>query len=183
MNISFAEPERLTLIFDAENREEWQRTSHILASLNLNSNMIVADVGAGTGYFSNIFANIAKKVHAIDCEPNMVSYMQHRFANTKYHNVEVAQSSVIDPCIPEGVDLVFVANTYRFIQDRPTFLQNLRAQVTSNTKLFFIDFKGENSRVSPQMVRAEIEQAGFSIVNMDITGCPDHYVMEFFKIK
>ncbi|MGF1740589.1 class I SAM-dependent methyltransferase [Vibrio profundum] len=183
MGMSFTEPEKLTLIFDAENREEWQRTSHVLNCLSINSEMTVADIGAGTGYFSNIFAGMAKKVHAIDCESNMVRYMQNRFADSQHGNIKVTQSTLADPCIPEGVDLVFIANTYRFIQDRVTFLQNLWAQVSSQAQLIIVDFKGENARVSPQMAAAEVEQAGFSIVNMDMSGCPDHYVMELAKAE
>lgn len=183
MGISFAEPEKLTLVFDSENREEWQHTSHILKCLAINSEMAIADIGAGTGYFSNIFAGMAKKVHAIDCEPNMVSYMQSRFADSAHRNIEVTLSTFTDPCVPEGVDLVFVANTYRFIQDRQAFLQNLRTQVSSQTKLFFVDYKGDNARVSPQMAITEVEQAGFSVANMDMDGCPDHYVMEFARVE
>lgn len=179
MGISFAEPERLTLIFDAENREEWQHTSHILDCLALNKSLTIADIGAGTGYFSNLFVEQANKVFAIDCEPNMVNYLQNRFVDSAINNIEVIQSSFTDPCVPAGVDVVFVANTYRFIHDRPTFLSNLASQVSAQTKLFFVDFKGENARVSPQMARQEVEDAGFTIVKMDMTGCPDHYVMQF----
>lgn len=183
MGISFAEPEKLTLIFDADNREDWQRTSHILQCLNLNKTMTVADVGAGTGYFSNLFSGLAKTVHAIDCEPNMVSYMQKRFSDAALSNVLVTQSTPTNPSIPHGVDLVFVANTYRFIADRPTFLHHLHAQVSCQTRLVFVDYKGDNARVSPQMARDEVEQAGFSVSSMDTTGCPDHYVMTFCKTE
>lgn len=181
--MSFAEPEKLTLIFDAENREEWQRTSYILERLAIRDDMTVADIGAGTGYFSNIFAAQAQKVYAIDCEPNMVSYMQRRFQQSSHSNVDISQSTKTDPCLPNGVDLVFVANTYRFIRERPQFLNNLHAQVSPNTHIVFVDFKGEQAQVSPQMVVAEIEQAGFRVIDLDVSGCPDHYVLSFAKVS
>ena len=76
--VSFAEPARLSFIFDAEDREQWQKSSAILQRMALQPEMVVADVGAGTGYFSRLFAQIlsAGRVHAIDSEPNMVTHMQ-----------------------------------------------------------------------------------------------------------
>jgi len=99
MSISFADPERLKEVFDGENREEWQKTSYIIKKLDLNNNVVIADVGAGTGYFSNLFSQIAVKgkVYAIDCEINMVNYMKNRFNSADFHNVEVLQSQLDDP--------------------------------------------------------------------------------------
>lgn len=184
MGISFSDPERLKEIFDAENREEWQKTSYIMKYLQLNSNTIIADVGAGTGYFSDLFSQKLSdgKVYAIDCETNMVTYLKNRFSNSRLNNVDIIQSKGEDPCIPVNVDMVFIANTYRFINDRATFLCNLFQQVESHTRLVFVDFKGSHARVSADMAINEVQQAGFEIINLDITGCPDHYILTFRKL-
>ena len=184
MGISFSDPERLKEIFDGENREEWQKTSYIMKHLQLNSNTVIADVGAGTGYFSDLFSQTLSdgKVYAIDCEPNMVTYLKSRFSNSRLNNVDIIQSKSEDPCIPRDVDMVFIANTYRFINDRSAFLGNLFQQVESNTRLVFVDFKGSHARVSPDMAINEVQQAGFEIINLDITGCPDHYILTFRKL-
>lgn len=183
MGISFANPEKLKEIFDGENREAWQRTSHIIKTLQLNANTIIADVGAGTGYFSNIFSqNITNgKVYSIDCEPNMVAYLNNRFSDDRFHHVDIIHSSHNDPCIPKDADMVFVANTYRFISDRETFLGNLFQQVKQDTRLVLVDFKGSNARVSPEMAVQEVKRAGFEILNFDTTGCPDHYILSCQK--
>ena len=185
MAISFSEPERLTNIFDAENREEWQKTSHIIRELQLSSDMTIADVGAGTGYFSNIFSQTLcnGKVYSIDCEPNMVTYLQDRFSHDSFHNVQVIQSVMQDPCIPADVDIVFVANTYRFITDRGTFLSNLFQQIQDHTQVIFVDFKGSNARVTTEMATNEVQQAGFEVSSLDIIGCPDHYILAFKRGK
>ena len=101
---SFAEPERLTLIFDAPDREDWQKTSRILAQMDLQPAMQIADVGAGTGYFSQLFAERVPdgRVYALDNEPNMVAHMQRRFADAGTAQVEVRQSQAADPCLPAG---------------------------------------------------------------------------------
>ena len=181
--ISFAEPERLSEIFDSDNREEWQNTSHILRALDLKDDAIIADVGAGTGYFTEQFAKQLPngKVYAIDNEANMVAYMNRRFGNTEFTNIHIHQSTSIDPCLPKGVDVVFLANVYRFIRERDTFLANLYEQTTANTSIVFVDFRGEHARVSPQTASEEVIKAGFEINTMDTEGCPDHYIMTFSK--
>ncbi|PWI32427.1 class I SAM-dependent methyltransferase [Vibrio albus] len=181
MGISFSEPERLKEIFDAEHREEWQKTSHIMSSLALRENEVIADIGAGTGYFSNLFSQTIKsgKVYAIDCEPNMVAYMKNRFSESGFAHLTVVQSEADDPCIPAGVNTVFLANTYRFILKRNEFLQKMREQTAPGTRFVFVDFKGSHARVSPQMAMDEVQGAGFKVLNFDAEGCPDHYILTF----
>ncbi|MEC5317743.1 class I SAM-dependent methyltransferase [Brenneria populi subsp. brevivirga] len=179
--IAFSEAERLSRIFDAENREEWQRTSHILRVLDLRPQTAIADVGAGTGYFSRLFADRAPegRVYALDAEPNMVAFMQRRFANEARANIEVRQSRHDDPCLPPGLDVVFLANVYRFIRERRPFLARLRQQVDADTRLMFVDLKHAQAQVSPQQAAAEVEAAGFRVASLDLTGCPDHYILQF----
>ncbi|AMO54943.1 methyltransferase type 11 [Endozoicomonas montiporae] len=174
--ISFAEPERLSEIFDSDNREEWQNTSHILKTLGLQEPMIIADVGAGTGYFTRLFAERVNKVYAIDNEPGMVAYMEKRFNNSSFSNIEIRQSSATNPCLPQQVDIVFLANVYRFIKERDTFLSTLYEQTTVDTTIVFVDFRGAHARVSPETATKEVKQAGFEIQAMDSEGCPDHYI-------
>ncbi|MXR37050.1 class I SAM-dependent methyltransferase [Craterilacuibacter sinensis] len=181
--ISFSEPERLSLIFDAPDRQEWQNTSRILEVLELRSDMIVADVGAGTGYFTALLAERLPQghVYAIDPEPNMVRHMQTRFADSKMGAITVSQSLLTDPCLPSYCDLVFLANVYRFIHDRPLFLTHLYQQILTQTRVVFVDFKGSNARVSPAQAVAEVVAAGFTVRELDESSCPDHYIMHFYK--
>ncbi|WP_192457460.1 class I SAM-dependent methyltransferase [Musicola keenii] len=181
--ISFSEAERLSQIFDADNREEWQKTSHILRVLNLRPDSVIADVGAGTGYFSSLFAEqlTAGTVYALDTEPNMVSYMERRFAMEARANIRVGLSLHTDPCLPAGLDVVFMANVYRFIREREAFLAQLYRQIDAATRVVFVDFKGSQSRVGPQQAQAEVVAAGFVVDEMDLEGCPDHYILQFRK--
>ena len=181
--ISFSEAERLSLIFDSGNREEWQRTSHIMNTLDLKPDMVIADVGAGTGYFSSQFSDLLPRgrVYALDTEPNMVSYMDNRFSEEKRTNVETGLSKAADPCLPAGLDVVFLANVYRFIKERDVFLGNIFQQVDHTTQIMFVDFRGSNARVTPQQAVNEVTEAGFEVEDMDMTGCPDHYILRFRK--
>lgn len=181
--VSFAEPARLSVIFDAEDREQWQKSSAILQRMGLQPEMVVADIGAGTGYFSRLFAQIlsAGRVHAIDCEPNMVAHMRQRFAHEGLDNVSVHLSQPADPCLPVVPDWVFLANVYRFIQEREAFLGRLLVQMGEQTRGLLVDFKGAQAAVSPTQARAEVQQAGFVVDELDLQTCPDHYLLHFHK--
>lgn len=181
--VSFSEAERLSQIFDADNREEWQRTSAILAKLALQPDTVIADVGAGTGYFAQLFAQRVPqgRVYALDTEPNMLTYMARRFAAEPFSNITIQASEHSNPQLPQGLDVVFLANVYRFIRDRQTFLAQLHQQFASDTRGMFVDLKHEQAQVSPQQVMAEIETAGFKVVEMDLIACPNHYILQFVK--
>ncbi len=181
--VSFVNPDHCSAIFDSENRSEWQNTPHILAKLNLKEDSIVADVGAGTGYFASQFAKLAPKgrIYALDTEPNMVSFMSSRFRHEQLRNVVTEISLPEDPSLPAKVDIVFLANVYRFIRKRPEFLASIFSQIDCDTSVFIIDYKGENARVKPYQALDEIRMAGFRVEDMDMSGCPDHYIMKCKK--
>uniref|UniRef100_A0ABW8H1V7 Class I SAM-dependent methyltransferase n=1 Tax=Pectobacterium jejuense TaxID=2974022 RepID=A0ABW8H1V7_9GAMM len=181
--ISFSETERLSQIFDAENREEWQRTSRILDKLALQPDTVIADIGAGTGYFSQLFAERVPqgKVYALDTEPNMLAYMERRFAQEAFTNIAIQPSQHGNPQLPAGLDVVFLANVYRFIRDRQAFLAQLYQQFEARTRAMFVDLKHEQAQVSPPQVVTEIEVAGFKVIEMDLASCPNHYILQFSK--
>ncbi len=177
--VSFAEPEKLALIFDGDNRQEWQRTDYIMQHLAIAPDEVIADVGAGTGYFSAQFIRHSKagKVYAIDLEPNMQAYLAKRF--TGEPRVQVRGCAADNPQLPEDVDSVFIANSYRFMAQRPRFLAHLAAQLAPSARVVIVDYKGSNARVSPEMAIAEVIAAGFEIYHFDRDGCPDHYLLSF----
>ncbi|MRI35183.1 class I SAM-dependent methyltransferase [Endozoicomonas sp. OPT23] len=177
--ISFAEPERLTEIFDSETRQEWQNTNYILNCLALKNDTVIADLGAGTGYFSSLFAETADKVYALDCEPNMVSHMVQRFEAECKGNVEARLTDALKPCLPDAVDVVFLANVYRFIEQRDLFLNHLYQQADKDTEFVFVDLDSEHARVGFDRVVSEVRQAGFEITFSDRESCPSHYVLKF----
>ncbi|WP_211826932.1 class I SAM-dependent methyltransferase [Kistimonas asteriae] len=181
--VSFADPDRCSEIFDADNRVEWQNTPHVLNSLPLKEDTRIADIGAGTGYFASQFARLSPRghVYALDTEPNMVNHMEQRFTAEQLTNIETRLCQPADPCLPAPVDIVFLANVYRFIQDRMSFLACLRRQIDHKTNVVFVDFRGDNARVTPVQALDEVRQAGFRIETMDTSGCPDHYIMTFKK--
>ncbi len=147
----------------------------------LKPGITIADVGAGTGYFSNLLAEHAATVYALDSEPNMVRYMEKRFSDEQKNNVVVGLSKVDNPCLPEQVDIVFLANVYRFIQQRDCFLSQLFQQIDQNTEVVIVDLDSEQIEVTVDVVMREVERAGFSVHFCNRDKCPSHYILKLRK--
>ena len=95
MEHRFDQPEELANRFDDPARDSWQKPDMVIAALNLKPNQVVADVGAGTGYFTVRLAKleVAPKVYASDIEPSMVTYLKECATKEGLKNIY--------PCISE----------------------------------------------------------------------------------
>src|SRR5262245_9005449 len=114
---SFGDAEKWAKQFDDPQRDAWQKPDEVLDALHLQRTDKVADIGAGTGYFS---VRIAKrvpdgKVFSVDIEPDMVRYLGER-AHREHLNGLVPVLAAAGPNLPEPVDIVLVVNTYHHIE-------------------------------------------------------------------
>jgi len=159
--------------FDDPSRDAWQKPEQILDALNLGPTARVADLGAGTGYFS---VRIAKrlpegKVFAIDIEPEMLRYLSERARREHLSTVIPVVANEETPNIPEPVDLILVVDTYHHIDDRIAYFNRLRKSLNAGGRLAIVDFKMESPegpppehRVSAEKVTEELKAAGYSLV-------------------
>ena len=159
--------------FDDPSRDAWQKPEQILDALNLGPTARVADLGAGTGYFS---VRIAKrlpegKVFAIDIEPEMLRYLSERARREHLSTVIPVVANEETPNIPEPVDLILVVDTYHHIDDRIAYFNSLRKSLNPGGRLAIVDFKMESPegpppehRVSAEKVTEELKAAGYSLV-------------------
>ena len=99
--------------FDDAARDEWQMPARVIDALQLKSGQVVADVGAGTGYFTVRLAKspAAPRVYAVDIEPSMVEYVKQRAVREGLKNVVAVQAGADRTNLPEPVDLVLVVDT------------------------------------------------------------------------
>ncbi|HUI96290.1 MAG TPA: class I SAM-dependent methyltransferase [Xanthobacteraceae bacterium] len=173
MHHSFGNAEEWAKQFDDPNRDAWQQPDKVLDALPLASNALVADLGAGTGYFS---VRIAKrvpqgKVYAVDIEPDMLRYLEERKHQERLHVLQPVQASADAANLPEPVDLVLVVDTYHHIDNRTAYFAKLGQSLRPNGRLAIIDFKVDapegpppEFRMPAEKVTAEIEAAGYRLV-------------------
>jgi ubiquinone/menaquinone biosynthesis C-methylase UbiE len=167
------DPEQSAKSFDNPERDAWQKPDQVLAALNLKRGDVVADVGAGTGYFTVRLARHAStpKVYAADIEPEMVAYLRQRVEKESLRNVTAVRASSTSPNLPEPVDCVLVVNTYHHIAQREEYFRRLGGSLKPGGRLAIIDFKKgapggppDQFRFTPEEIKAELARAGFEPV-------------------
>jgi len=170
---SFGNTETWAKEFDDPARDAWQKPDEILDALQFEKTAYVADIGAGTGYFS---ARIAKrvpdgKVFAVDIEPNMLRYLGERAHRERLHVLQTVQASADSPNLPEPVNVALIVDTYHHIDDRVAYFSRLKSSLRPGGRLAVVDFRTNapdgpppEHRIPPEKVTAELEQAGYTLV-------------------
>lgn len=130
---------------DINSRAGWQLPDRVIASLEITQGHRVADIGAGTGYFTFRLADAvgpAGKVYAVDVDENAVRELRQRAQQNGYPNVEVILGRADDPLLPDGeIDVVFLCNAYHHIDGRPAYFARLKADLKPGGRVALIDMK------------------------------------------
>ncbi len=164
--------EQWARVFDDPARDAWQKPEEVIRALGLPPESSVADVGAGTGYFSVRLARAVPqgRVYAVDVSPSMVKYLAARAAREHLPNVVAQQAVANDPQLPNAVDLVLLVDTYHHIGDREDYFRKLRASLSGKGRLAIIDFRPDSpvgprhGRIAPDSVKSELARAGYRLV-------------------
>ena len=163
--------ERWIQALDDPERAAWQKPAEVVAALALDPGMVVADVGAGTGYFEPPLSQAVGptgRVLALEINAELVRRMQQRFQAAQLDNVEARLVTPADPGLGQGaVDRVLIVDTWHHMHERAAYAQTLRAALRPGGRLLIVDYGPESPtgppphlRLAPADVVAELEQAG-----------------------
>jgi cyclopropane fatty-acyl-phospholipid synthase-like methyltransferase len=160
MHHRFDDPERYAKSFDDPARDTWQMPSRVIDTLALPRGAAVADIGAGTGYFSVRLAKAVPEgtVYAVDIEPSMLEHIRKRAASEKLANVVTVKASDASPNLPKPADLVIVVDTYHHLPNRPTYFRALKTSLTPAGRVAIIDFRKDSPEGPPPEFRFEADQ-------------------------
>ncbi len=171
MDHRFNNPEQSAKGFDDPARDAWQMPERVIEALGLRPGQSVADIGAGTGYFTVRLAKsaAAPTVYAVDIEEAMVRYVRDRAAKEGLKNVIAVQAAADRTNLPAPVDVVLIVDTYHHIPNRMAYFRELRKVMKPSARLAIIDFrKGvpggppDHFRFTAEQITSELTKAGFT---------------------
>lgn len=184
---AFANADAWTQVFDDPARDEWQRPDDVLRSLELEPAMTIADVGAGTGYFSVRLARVVPQggVIATDLSLDMVRFLNERARREQLPNLRAIQATPTSSGLTaSSVDRILVVHVWHHLADRGEYARGLAAALRPGGRLFVVDFSPTahrgppaNMRVAPEAVIATLEGAGLSAKVSPIE-LPDQYIVD-----
>jgi SAM-dependent methyltransferase len=156
-------------IFETPGRDERLQINRVMDILSIRSGKSVADIGAGSGWFTVRAAKrvgAAGAVYAVDINPEAVRYISDRAGKEKLANVKAILSKPDDPLLPkDSVDAVLLLKTYHEVAHPVELLRNLRASLRAGAKVGIIDRNGngEDHGIGSDVVIREAKEAGYRL--------------------
>jgi SAM-dependent methyltransferase len=158
-------------VFDKPGRDQRLQIDRVMDILGIVPGKDVADIGAGSGWFSVRAARrigAAGVVYAVDINPEAIRYIDRRVRNEALSNVKTILSKSDDPLVPNhAVDAVLLLKTYHEVADPVALLEHLRPALKPGAKLGVIDRNGNGTDhgVNPEVVIEEATKAGYHLLN------------------
>lgn len=172
-------------------REKEENSSQLLKNMNIKPGMIMADIGAGSGYYT---ARISKlvgngKVYAVDIEPEMINYLDQRIASEKLTNVKTILSTEQKVNLPaNSIDLMLLVDVYHEFSFPYEMGRSMLEALKPGGLLYLVEFRAEDNSVpikavhkmSEKQAVKELKAAGFQF-ERNISNLPWQHCMVFRK--
>lgn len=183
--------------FEVESREVYAKRKEIVAHCMLKPGMTVADVGAGTGLFTRLFAaevGDKGKVYAVDIAKNFLDHIARTAKEQKLTNIEpVLCTATSCELKPNSVDLVYVCDTYHHFEFPSRTLASIHRALKPGGQLVVIDFHRipgksrewtlNHVRAGQEVVEKEIAEAGFKKTGEVKDLLEENYFVRFEKVE
>ena len=171
-------------------REAEEEPEKALDALGALDGLTVADVGAGSGYFtSRLASRVGSKgrVYANDLQPEMLKMLGARLARERIANVTLVQGAFDDPKLPlSSLDLVLMVDVYHEFSEPQKMLRGVRAALKPNGRLVLLEYRKEDPdvpirfehKMSVAEAKLELEAEGFRLSNVD-SRLPRQHILTF----
>jgi len=172
-------------------RVQEERTDLLVSALNLQPDHVVADIGAGTGYFSFPISQVVPKgkVLAVDIQPEMIDLLNQQKQRRKVTNVQPVLGNIDDPQLPAGgVDLVLMVDAYHEFSHPREMMEKIVRSLKPGGRVALVEYRAEDPKVpikplhkmSLKQARKEMEAVGLVLLE-NKEGLPWQHLMLFGK--
>jgi precorrin-6B methylase 2 len=172
-------------------REREERTDLLLKALNLKPTDVVADIGAGTGFFTFLMAPELLKgsVLAVDIQPEMIQYLKEGKTKRKVSNVQPVLGTESDPKLPANtVDLVIMIDAYHEFSYPREMMDHIVSSLKPNGRVVLVEYRAEDPNVpikalhklSVAQATKEMKAVGLRLLKND-SRLPQQHIMFFGK--
>ena len=177
--------EEYAKILENPQRDGWQKPQEVITALKIRQSEVIADLGAGSGYFTRRLASHAEKVYAVDLDAKLLA----KAKASSPANVETVLAVQDDPRLPPGsVDTVFICDVLHHIDNRRAYYRKLATALKPGGRIVNIDFHKRETPVGPPVsmkldekdVVKEFESAGFRLAK-SFDFLPHQYFLVFEK--
>ena len=176
---------------ERDEREMEENTSLLLKNLAVKPGMVIADIGAGSGYHSSLLSKMVGigKVFAVDVEPEMIAYLNERIKQEKLSRIIPVLSAEQEVSLPENtVDMMLLVDVYHEFAYPYEMALSMRAALKPGGKLVLVEFRSEDPTVpiktihkmSEEQAIKEFKAAGFAF-DKNINNLPWQHCMVFTK--
>jgi predicted methyltransferase len=166
-------------LLDAPDRDLWQRPDQIMDALGIADASVVADIGAGSGWFTTRLARRVGPqgiVYAEDVQKEMMNAISRRVSREGFSNVKPVLGLGNDPRLPPAsLDVALMVDAYHEVEDRVSMLANLAKALKPHGRLGIVDFRLDGTgpgpapeeRVSPDVVVNDAKKAGLRLIRQE----------------
>lgn len=182
--------------FEGESREIYRERKRIVDAVGLTPGMSVADIGAGTGFFTFLFADrvgTGGRVYAVEIAPAFLEHIDRRAGERGIDTIATVQSDDASCNLPHGsIDRAFICDTYHHFEQPLSTMRSIHRALRPNGQVVIIDFKRipgvsrqwvlDHVRCSEEDVTREMESCGFERVDAPAADYLDeNYLIRFRK--
>ena len=159
---------------ERNSRMQEEQTAVAIRKLPLNSSSVVADVGAGSGFYAFRIAKRVPegKVYAVEIQDDAITYLKEKSIALKLNNIEVVKGALKEPNLPENaIDLIIMVDVYHELEYPKEYLEGVKKALKPGGRLLLLEYKAEDPTVrikaehkmSIAQVQRELRASGFHL--------------------
>ena len=184
------DPKAYIAMLDDPARDAYQKPHEVITALNLKPGEVIADIGAGSGYFTFRLARHVGdtgRIYAVDVSPDLIVHLNRRIRDLQSKNVVSILAAPDDPLLADAsIDRFFICDTWHHIENHASYLGLMKKMLKPGGQVVMVDFKKAQTPMGPPMemridrddLVREMETNGFRLAT-EHTFLPYQYFLVF----